>query len=93
MIPLHWLLAGAVVLAGLAGWQGYRMGHAACEGHHRAEMLAQIEAGQKLDAARRKVAQERDRLARELEEAAYADPVLVERCLGPDRVRRLNSIR
>lgn len=93
MIPAPWLLAGTVALAALAGWQGYRMGHAACEDARRAELLAQIEAGQKLDAARRKAAQERDQLARELEGAAYADPVIVEQCLGPDRVRRLNAIR
>lgn len=36
---------------------------------------------------------ERDRLARELEDAALADPVLVPQCLGPDRVRRLNALR
>lgn len=92
-IPLHWLLIGALAVAGLAGWGGYRVGYSTCENSHRAELLAQIEAGQKLEEARRKVAQERDQLARELEDAAYADPVVVEQCLDLDRVRRLNAIR
>ena len=34
----------------------------------------------------------RDRLARELEDAAHADPVRVPDCLSPDRVRRLNRL-
>ncbi|WP_197919305.1 hypothetical protein [Thiosulfatihalobacter marinus] len=90
---LPWAILAAIALAGLSGWQGYRMGYSAAEDDKRAELLAQIEAGQKLDDARRKIAQERDQLARELEERAYADPVVCERCLGPGRVRRLNAIR
>lgn len=36
---------------------------------------------------------ERDQLARELEDAANADPVTSPGCLPADRVRRLNRIR
>lgn len=92
-IPFHWFLIGALVLAGITGWQGYRMGYAASENAQRQKLLDQIEAGRKLEDARRVIAQERDRLARELEGAAYADPVVVERCLGAGRVQRLNAIR
>ncbi|MEP2782147.1 MAG: hypothetical protein ABJO67_04140 [Pseudoruegeria sp.] len=86
----------ATALVGMvagAGWQGYRMGHAACEAAHNAETLARIEAAQKLDAERINVARTRDELARMLEEQAHADPIIVQRCLNPDRVRRLNSLR
>ncbi|MEP3295333.1 MAG: hypothetical protein ABJO27_02395 [Pseudoruegeria sp.] len=81
------------VVTAFAGWQGYRMGHAACEAAHDAETLARIEAAQKLDAERIDVARTRDELARKLEEQAHADPIIVERCLNTDRVRRLNSLR
>ncbi|MBT2130138.1 hypothetical protein [Aliiroseovarius lamellibrachiae] len=83
-------LIGAV---SLAGWQGYRLGYRASEAAKNAEHLAQIEAGKMLEAARLKAAAERDDLHRKLEEKAYADPVVVERCLGPDRVQRLNALR
>jgi hypothetical protein len=73
-------------------WQGHRLGYDSAVSAHESELLAQIEAGQKLDAARRRVALERDQLARELEEEAHADPITVVRCLGPGRVRRLNAI-
>lgn len=96
MIPLKlapWLILAALALAALTGWQGYRMGYSASENVQRQKLLDQIEAGQKLEDARRVIAQERDRLARELEGAAYADPVVVKRCLGAGRVQRLNAIR
>lgn len=88
-----WLAAAALAALAVSGGFGYRMGQRACTAAHDAARLAQIEAGRKLDEARRQAARERDLLARQLEEQAYADPVLVERCLGPDRVRRLNAYR
>ena len=97
MTPRAMVLGGAVALwlasVALTGWQAYRRGYGDSEAAHAAQMLARIEAGQKLDAARRQVALERDALARKLEREAHADPVVVERCLGPDRLRRLNAIR
>ena len=86
------VLALCAALAAFGVWM-YRTGYAAAEGAAQARLLAQIEAGQDLEEQRRKIAVERDTLARKLEEAAYADPVVVDRCLGPDRVRRLNAIR
>lgn len=71
----------------------WRLASDRCEARHAAQLLAQVEAGLKLDAARRAIEAQRDDLARQLEEQAYADPIIVPRCLGPDRVRRLNSLR
>ncbi|UWQ29923.1 hypothetical protein [Leisingera sp. M523] len=88
-----WPLAALALLAVFCGWQGYQRGAADCAAAHRAEQLARIEAGRMLEDARRQIAHERDQLSRKLEEQAYAEPVAVERCLGPDRVRRLNAIR
>lgn len=85
-------ILGVAALLGVAFWQGYRWGHAASEAHKNAELLAQIEAGQELEVERRRVAQERDELARQLEREAHADPVIVDQCFGPNRVRRLNAL-
>lgn len=94
MIPVWATRLGVcLAIAAICGWQGYRMGVAACEADHQAEALARIEAGRKLESARRQIAQERDLLTRKLEEQAHAQPVAVDRCLGPGRVRRLNAIR
>ena len=64
-----------------------------CRAAYQARELAHIERANQLDRAR--IASERARatLARTLEEKAHADPVSVPRCLGADRVRRLNSLR
>jgi hypothetical protein len=91
------LYAGAAI-AGLAGLfalysHGHRSGYAASDAAHNTERLARIEAGRKLENDRRRIAQERDQLARQLEEDAHEAPVLVPRCLDPERVRRLNTLR
>lgn len=88
-----WPFILAAVLTAVAGWQGYRMGYNKCEAAHNLERLAQIEAGQKLEAARRQALSERDELARRLDEEGFGDTVYVERCLGPSRVQRLNGVR
>lgn len=86
-------LLAVLICSGGAGWQGYRLGYAAAGADHNAQLLAEIEAGAKLEEERRSLAAERDALARQLEEESHADPVFVERCLAPDRVRRLNTLR
>lgn len=93
MTPYRLLFALGAALIVLALWRGYEWGYGAADAKHKAELLAQIEAGRMLEDARRMAAQKRDDLSRKLEEAAHADPVVVERCLGPKRVRRLNAIR
>lgn len=85
-----WLALGAVAAIFLFG---YRLGGTACQRKHDAAFLAQIEAGQKLDRARIEAMRARDLLAQQLEELSHADPVVVERCLGPGRLRRLNTLR
>lgn len=92
MSPVSKILVFLVALA-LSTSLGYLKGKKDAEAEFQGRILAYIEAGQKLDDARRRVAQERDELAARLEEEAYADPVIVERCLSPDRLRRLNSLR
>jgi len=89
------LLPYAIALTVVAaiGLQGYRMGYGAAEAARQAEDLARIEAGRILEADRRRIAQERDQLADQLKEQAYADPIIVKRCLSPGRVQRLNAIR
>lgn len=81
------------VVAALAALQGYELGQGHAEARHKAALLAQIEAGQKLEGARREAARQRDELAHKLEVQAHADPVVVHRCIGPSRVRRLNALR
>lgn len=83
----------AVILLAAVGWQGYRMGGQHCQAAHDAERLARIEAGRKLEAERIAAMRARDELARQLEDAANAAPVVVPECLGRDRVRRLNQLR
>lgn len=92
-LPNPWLIVGAAAFVGLSWWHGYSTGDKAATARHNAAIIAQMEAGEKLEAERREIARERDDLARQLEEAAYAEPVIVDRCLGPSRLRRLNSIR
>lgn len=88
-----YIAAFSVALALGAGAYGYRNGKAACEAEHKARLLEEIETGQRLEQERQRIALERDQLHRQLEEEAHADPVIVERCLSPDRVRRLNALR
>lgn len=93
MTRLYIIAALIVVSCGLTGWKAYGLGKSKCEATHNQERLDRAQAGEKLEQARRIVARERDELARKLKESAYADPVVVERCLSPNRVRRLNAIR
>lgn len=88
-----YLLAGAMAACVVAAFAGYQRGYAAAEADFNAQLLARIEAGQKLEQARITAIRERDHLSQTLEEQAHADPIVVEQCLGPDRVRRLNELR
>ncbi|WP_320176613.1 hypothetical protein [Roseovarius pacificus] len=92
-MPNPWIILIALAIAAAAWGHGYWRGWEACAAAHNAEIIESQEEAKKLDAERREVMRERDDLARQLEEGAYADPVTVDRCLSPDRVRRLNSLR
>lgn len=89
---LYFKLVAIVAVLGVVALGAYNRGKSDCEAAFNAARLDQIEAGEKLDDERRKIAIERDKLARELEEQAYAEPVVVQRCLSPSRVRRLNAL-
>ena len=58
-----------------------------------ATIFGAVERANQLDRARIASERERATLARTLEEKAHADPVAVPRCLGPQRLRRLNHLR
>lgn len=88
-----WMILGAIAFAALVGWQGYQMGYSASEDDHNAEMLARIEAGQKIERARVELARERDALRDQLKEQADADPIVEHQCFGPSRALRLNANR
>jgi len=87
-----WTIIAVAALLAMAGAQGYKLGHDAADNKHQDTLLAEIEAAQILDAERRRVARERDDLAKQLEEQAYAEPISVKHCISPSRVRRLNAI-
>ena len=80
------------LIAALVGWQSYKYGNAACQAAHNAAMIEALAEGDRLDAARIAIKDERDRLVRQLEMEANEDPIVVTQCLGPSRVRRLNAI-
>lgn len=83
-----WLIAGAltalIAATAFAGLKGYQMGQAACEAAHAADALARDE---------QRIAEEAriEELTRQLEVEANEEPVVVQRCLGPSRVMRLNA--
>lgn len=87
-----WLIIGAMGIAAAAGLQGYRMGQSDCEAAHNASQLEMMAEGEKLKRERIEAEQRRDELARQLEIEANEDPIVVTRCLGPSRVRRLQSL-
>ena len=94
------LVGLGVFLAAMAGamvWSygnGYR---AAMETVGRAVASAQMETiraaevASRVEAERIEAEAQRDALARRLEDEANAEPVAVPQCLGPSRLRRLNS--
>ena len=88
-----YFLAGALAAVMASALAGYLKGYAAAEADFNAERLAQIEAGQMLDAARIEALKSRDALLRKLEEQANAETIADDQCFSPSRVRRLNSLR
>lgn len=86
----------ALAVAGMAtayGW-GYRaamekVGRAVAEAQR--ETIRAAEEASRIEEERLALEAERDALARQLEDDANAEPVAVPQCLGPSRLRRLNS--
>jgi hypothetical protein len=86
-------LALFMALVGAIYAKGRVDGKQALQSRIEAAQEAAREAMRKAEKQRLIDQAERDRLARELEDMANADPVLVPQCLSPDRLRRLNEIR
>ncbi|WP_412550523.1 hypothetical protein [Shimia sp. MIT910701] len=86
-------LVAVLVTSGVAGRVGYSLAVTKVEAAHNQDLLDQIAKGQEADQKRRAAEQERARMAEVLGAAAYAEPVVVERCLSPSRVQRLNALR
>lgn len=86
-------LALCVALAGSIYAKGRADGKAALQARYEAAQEAAREATAKLEAARLIAQAERDRLARELEDMANAEPVSVPDALPASRVRRLREIQ
>jgi len=85
-------MAVLALVAG-AGFFGYQRGGADCRSEYQARELEEIRKSNELDEARRKAERERDELARNLEEEINASPVVINRCIGPDRGVQLNRLR
>ena len=86
-------IVGVMLAISAAFVVGQGKGKRACEAAHREAFLEQVAMGQKAEAARLKIAAERDAAYRKLEVQANEDPIVVDRCLSPGRLRRLNAIR
>lgn len=90
----------ALVILGVAAAllvAAYAHGRQAGAAKVRAELAADAEEARAdqaaREAARLTIQGERDRMARELEDLAYAAPVTADHCLPADRVHRLNALR
>lgn len=89
----------ALIAALLVAFSGALYGKGRVDGKHALEariaaaVEGQREAVAKMETQRLLIEAERDRMARELEDMANADPVLVPQCLSVDRVRRLDRLR
>lgn len=86
-----YLLAGSLLLAALAGVQGYRMGAASNEARHVLEMLRASEQVTVLERDRLTAEKKASLLSQALEDQAYAQPAQSNVCLPADRVLRLNK--
>lgn len=94
----HWRILAAVAIAAALWLHGASVGKARCQlahaGTQAAAMKAAFDAAEiasRKEAARLEAEAAREALARELEDAANADPARSPDCLPADRVRRLNE--
>lgn len=88
MIPRYALILAVVgAMLGAGYYMGYTRANNAC----KAAILVEIEKGKEADNERLALEEETRRLERELAAAGDVEPVVVQQCLGPSRVRRLNQ--
>ena len=86
---LPWFIIGALAFAGAAQWYGYRAGYDAAVADQQASQIDAIAAQASAERARQELQAERDAIARQLEDQAYAEPIANPVCLPSSRVRRL----
>ena len=91
MIGSRALIVGAaiILIAGAAYWRG----HSDCQNRHNRKLLEAIEDSQEAEEERQRVELELVEATEQLKTAARNDPVVVNRCISPGRVKRLNEIR
>ena len=87
---LPWFIAGALAFAGTAQWYGYRAGYDAAVVEQQASQIDAMAAQASAERDRQALQAERDAIARQLEDQAYAEPVANPACLSLSRVRRIN---
>jgi hypothetical protein len=92
------ILAAALALSAVTGWQGYRLGTERAEARHLAEqaetrrrLAAATAEANRREAARLAAEAARDAMVQDLEEAARADRDADRPALSADSVRRLSA--
>ena len=93
MIPGPYKFIGSLVVILLLVTGAYYKGHRDNQAKHNRQILAAMEEHREAEIERQKLAKERDKLKEQLEVLANEDPVVVNECLGPNRVFRLNQLR
>ena len=88
MMP--YILAGSLLLAALAGFQGYRMGVAQSEARHVLEMRRDADEAVTIERDRLETEKQAILMSQVLEDQAYEQPAQINLCLPADRVVRLN---
>ena len=88
---MPYIVAGSLLMAALAGVQGYRMGAANNEARHILEMSKAADRASILERDRLAAEKQASLLSQALEDQAYAQPAESDMCLPVDRVMRLNQ--
>lgn len=88
---MPYIVAGSILMAALAGFQGYRMGAANNEARHVLAMSKAADRANLLERDRLAAEKQASLLSQALEDQAYAQPAENDVCLPADRVMRLNQ--
>lgn len=88
---MPYIVAGSILMAALAGFQGYRMGAANNEARHVLAMSKAADRANLLERDRLAAEKQASLLSQALEDQAYAQPAQNDVCLPADRVLRLNQ--
>lgn len=88
---MPYIVAGSLLMAALAGFQGYRMGAAHNEARHVLAMSKAADRANLLERDRLAAEKQASLLSQALEDQAYAQPAENDVCLPADRVMRLNQ--